>query len=50
MVATIGKLGATAAAARMSGSGWMEAARLGVLMNVRGLMDCRWSLVVSRWS
>ncbi len=39
MVATIGKLGATAAAARLSGSGWMEAARLGVLMNVRGLME-----------
>lgn len=39
MVATIGKLGATAAAARLSGSGWMEATRLGVLMNVRGLME-----------
>ena len=39
MVATIGKLGATAVAARISGSRWMEAARLGVLMNVRGLME-----------
>ena len=39
MVATVGKLGATTAAARLSGSGWMEATRLGVLMNVRGLME-----------
>ena len=39
MVATIGKLGATAVAARLSGSGWMESLRLGVLMNVRGLME-----------
>jgi Kef-type K+ transport system membrane component KefB len=39
MVATAGKLGATAVAARVSGSGWIDAARLGVLMNVRGLME-----------
>ena len=39
MVATIGKWGATTVAARISGSGWMDATRLGVLMNVRGLME-----------
>jgi Kef-type K+ transport system membrane component KefB len=39
MVATIGKWGATTVAARLSGSRWMDATRLGVLMNVRGLME-----------
>ncbi len=39
MVATTGKLGATAVAARLSGTGWWDATRLGVLMNVRGLME-----------
>jgi len=39
MVATIGKWGATTVAARISGSEWMDATRLGVLMNVRGLME-----------
>ena len=39
MVATIGKWGATTVAARVSGSRWMDATRLGVLMNVRGLME-----------
>jgi Kef-type K+ transport system membrane component KefB len=39
MVATIGKWGATTVAARISGSGWTDATRLGVLMNVRGLME-----------
>ena len=39
MVATIGKWGATTVAARISGSRWMDATRLGVLMNVRGLME-----------
>jgi Kef-type K+ transport system membrane component KefB len=39
MVATIGKLGATTVAARLAGSGWIEGTRLGVLMNVRGLME-----------
>ena len=39
MVATVGKWGATTVAARLSGSRWMDATRLGVLMNVRGLME-----------
>jgi Kef-type K+ transport system membrane component KefB len=39
MVATVGKLGATTVAARLSGSTWLDATRLGVLMNVRGLME-----------
>jgi Kef-type K+ transport system membrane component KefB len=39
MVATIGKWGATTVAARVSGSRWRDATRLGVLMNVRGLME-----------
>ena len=39
MVATVGKLGATTVAARISGSPWLDATRLGVLMNVRGLME-----------
>jgi Kef-type K+ transport system membrane component KefB len=37
-VAIVGKLGGTALAARIAGSGWREATALGVLMNTRGLM------------
>jgi Kef-type K+ transport system membrane component KefB len=39
VLATAGKLGGTAAAARLTGLGWREAAGLGVLMNTRGLME-----------
>ena len=38
-VATVGKLGGTAVAARLTGMGWREALRLGALMNTRGLME-----------
>ncbi|MBA4065983.1 MAG: cation/H(+) antiporter [Isosphaera sp.] len=38
LVATVGKVGGTVAAARLTGSGWREAAALGALMNTRGLM------------
>ena len=38
-VATAGKLGGTAVAARAAGLGWRPAAALGVLMNTRGLME-----------
>lgn len=39
LVATLGKWGGTAVAARAMGLGWREAARLGTLMNTRGLME-----------
>src|SRR5262249_47246868 len=39
VVATLGKLGGTLAAARLSGMPTREAAGLGVLMNTRGLME-----------
>ena len=39
LIATAGKFGGTAAAARMTGLGWRDAAGLGVLMNTRGLME-----------
>lgn len=39
LVASVGKLGGTAAAARWLGLPWREAAALGVLMNTRGLME-----------
>lgn len=39
LVATVGKVGGTAIAARVSGLGWREAAALGALMNTRGLME-----------
>jgi len=39
LVATVGKFGGTAVAARASGLGWRDAAGLGVLMNTRGLME-----------
>jgi Kef-type K+ transport system membrane component KefB len=38
MVAALGKLGGSMAAARLSGMHWREAAGLGTLMNTRGLM------------
>jgi Kef-type K+ transport system membrane component KefB len=37
--ASAGKLGGSLIAARVTGSGWREAASLGVLMNTRGLME-----------
>jgi Kef-type K+ transport system membrane component KefB len=39
LVATVGKFGGTAAAARLTGLDWHTAASLGVLMNTRGLME-----------
>jgi Kef-type K+ transport system membrane component KefB len=39
LVATVGKFGGTAVAARLSGVAWREAAGLGVLMNTRGLIE-----------
>jgi Kef-type K+ transport system membrane component KefB/nucleotide-binding universal stress UspA family protein len=38
-VATLGKFGGSAVAARLTGLGWREASALGVLMNTRGLME-----------
>jgi Kef-type K+ transport system membrane component KefB len=38
-VATLGKLGGSAAAARFAGMSWVESLRLGALMNTRGLME-----------
>ena len=38
-VATLGKLGGTAVAARLTGMSWSEALQLGALMNTRGLME-----------
>lgn len=38
-VATIGKLGGTAIAARWTGMSWRDAVALGALMNTRGLME-----------
>ena len=38
LVATAGKLGGTAVAARLTGYSWRTSAALGVLMNTRGLM------------
>lgn len=39
VVATVGKLGGTIAAARACGISWREASALGALMNTRGLME-----------
>jgi Kef-type K+ transport system membrane component KefB len=39
LVATVGKVGGTAAAARGCGMPWREASALGMLMNTRGLME-----------
>jgi Kef-type K+ transport system membrane component KefB len=38
-VAIVGKLGGSLFSARAAGSGWREAAGLGILMNTRGLME-----------
>lgn len=38
-VATVGKLGGSAVAARLTGMGWSDALQLGALMNTRGLME-----------
>ena len=38
-VATLGKLGGSAFAARFTGLGWSDALQLGALMNTRGLME-----------
>ncbi len=39
VVASLGKLGGSAIAARFTGSSWPEALQLGALMNTRGLME-----------
>jgi Kef-type K+ transport system membrane component KefB len=39
VVATIGKLGGTAIAARFTGMNWIDSLKLGALMNTRGLME-----------
>ncbi len=38
-VATLGKLGGSAVAARLTGMGWRDSLQLGALMNTRGLME-----------
>jgi len=38
-VATAGKLGGSALAARLTGMKWRESLQLGALMNTRGLME-----------
>jgi Kef-type K+ transport system membrane component KefB len=38
-IATIGKMGGSAAAARLTGMGWSDSLKLGALMNTRGLME-----------
>ncbi len=38
-VATLGKLGGTVGAARLTGLGWRDSLTLGALMNTRGLME-----------
>ena len=38
-LATLGKFGGSALAARWTGSSWREASAIGVLMNTRGLME-----------
>jgi K+:H+ antiporter len=39
LVASLGKFGGSAAAARLTGLSWHDAAALGVLMNTRGLVE-----------
>lgn len=39
LLATIGKFGGSAVAARMTGIGWRESSAIGILMNTRGLME-----------
>jgi len=38
-VASVGKFGGGAIAARLTGLGWRQSASLGILMNTRGLME-----------
>jgi Kef-type K+ transport system membrane component KefB len=38
-IATLGKFGGSAIAARVTGIGWRDASALGILMNTRGLME-----------
>lgn len=38
-IATLGKLGGSAVAARVAGMNWRESLQLGVMMNTRGLME-----------
>lgn len=38
-IASLGKLGGSAVAARVTGIGWRDSLRLGALMNTRGLME-----------
>ncbi len=38
-VATLGKLGGSAVAGRVTGMSWRDALQLGALMNTRGLME-----------
>jgi Kef-type K+ transport system membrane component KefB len=39
LVASVGKFGGSAIAARLTGLGWRDSAALGILMNTRGLME-----------
>jgi Kef-type K+ transport system membrane component KefB len=39
LVASVGKFGGSAVAARLTGLGWRDASALGVLMNTRGLVE-----------
>jgi K+:H+ antiporter len=39
LVASLGKFGGSAVAARLTGLGWRDSAALGILMNTRGLME-----------
>jgi len=39
LVASLGKFGGSAIAARLTGLGWRQSAALGILMNTRGLME-----------
>lgn len=39
LLATLGKFGGSAIAARLTGLGWRSAAGIGILMNTRGLME-----------
>jgi Kef-type K+ transport system membrane component KefB len=39
LLATVGKFGGSAIAARLTGLGWREASAIGILMNTRGLME-----------
>jgi Kef-type K+ transport system membrane component KefB len=39
LIASLGKFGGSAIAARLTGLGWRDSAALGILMNTRGLME-----------